>query len=82
MNNCRLQNVITLILQPLLVLVSAVAVLVFVWGIVEYLWKLRKGESTADGKLHMLWGLVGLFIIVGTFAIMNLIANTTRSLLP
>ncbi len=77
-----ISKVIAVVINPLLLLLGAVAGLVFVWGVVEYLWKLRNGESTNDGKNHMLWGLVGLFIIVAALAIMSMIWNTVRLLLP
>jgi len=73
---------VSVILNPIFILLAAVAILVFIYGIVEYLWKLRGGESTKEGKLHMLWGLVGLFVIMFAMAIMGIISNTVQGLLP
>ncbi len=77
-----LSRLIAYIVNPILILLASLAVLVFVWGIVQYLWKLRGGESTSDGKQHMLWGLVGLFIIVSTVKILSIISETVNGLLP
>ena len=77
-----LSRLIAYIVNPLLILLASLAVMVFVWGVVQYLWKLRGGESSSDGKQHMLWGLVGLFIIVSTMALLTIISNTVSGLLP
>jgi hypothetical protein len=75
-------KVSSIIINPLLALLAAVAVLIFIWGVVQYMWNLRKGESTKEGKEHMIWGLVGLFVIVSALAILNIIINTVQGLFP
>ena len=79
-----MQNIITqltqLIVNPALLLLSGFALLVFAWGIVEFLLALSQGEKgTNEGKQHMLWGVVGMFIILSAFAIYNLISSTVSS---
>jgi hypothetical protein len=65
------------IVNPILGLIFAAGLLVFVWGIVEYIWGLStKGENKNEGKQHMLWGLVGMFIMVAAYAILKVIVNT------
>ncbi len=65
------------IINPLLLLLFSVGLLVFVWGIVEFLWGLSQDtEHKEQGKQHMLWGLVGMFVMASAFAIIKLIANT------
>ncbi len=73
---------IAVILNPILYLMTAVAVLIFLWGIVQYFWELRKGGKSDDGKRHMAYGLVGLFIIVSTIGILTVISNTVKGLFP
>jgi uncharacterized membrane protein HdeD (DUF308 family) len=65
------------IIDPLLLLLSAVGLLVFVWGVVEFLWAFsNESETKEQGKKHMIYGLVGLFIIFTAAALINLVANT------
>jgi len=69
------------IVNPTLLLLSGIALLVFGWGIVEFLIALSQGEKgTNEGKAHMLWGVVGIFIIVTAFGIFNFLASTVASL--
>ena len=54
-----------------------VALLVFAWGVVEFLWGLSSGsENKEQGKQHMLWGIIGLVIMVGAYAIIQLVLGT------
>ena len=68
----------TQIIHPIIIFMMALAALVFIWGIVEFLQNQGGGEegAIASGKRHILWGLIGLLIMVGVFGIMRLIVNT------
>ena len=70
------------ILNPLLALILAASVVVFIYGVFEYLQKLRKGENASDGQEHMKWGLIGLFVASCAMAIMTIIVNTVNALFP
>ncbi len=71
------------ILNPLIWLLFAVALVVFLWGVVEFLRERDANSQKAnDGKQHLLWGLVGMFIMVSAFAIMNLIKSIIGSNIP
>jgi len=71
------------IINPLLALIFGAGLLVFTWGLVQYLYALNvKGEQDQDGKKHMLWGIVGMFIMAAAFTIIRIIANTINAPLP
>jgi hypothetical protein len=66
------------VINPLLLLLFSVGMLVFVWGFIEFLWGLNQDTSDkkTEGKWHMLWGVVGMFIMVAAYAIVQLIGTT------
>lgn len=66
------------IINPLIALIFGAGVLVFIWGLVEYLYGLNvKGDAKSDtGKKHMLYGLLGMFIMIAVFGIIRIIAAT------
>ncbi len=68
----------TQIINPVIIFMMALAILIFIWGIIEFLMSQGGGEekAIASGKQHIVWGLVGLVIMVGVFGIMRLIINT------
>ncbi len=68
---------IRVIVNPILALVFGAALLVFIWGIIEYLYALNvKGETSEEGRKHMLWGIIGMFIMAVSYTIITIIANT------
>lgn len=66
------------IINPIILLLMSVAFLVFVWGMVQFLSNQGSGEekSIGEGKKHMMWGLIGLFIMISVFGIMRLIVSS------
>ena len=64
------------IVNPLLELVFAEAVVVFVWGIVEMLMKGGDAEARTKGRNHMLGGVRGMGLMLSAWGIINLVANT------
>lgn len=60
------------IINPLIQLFFAVAFLVFLFGFIEFFFSGGSPEKTSTGKKHMLWGLVGLFIMISAVGILNL----------
>lgn len=71
-----LDKMITLIIDPALRVVFTLGLFLFLWGVVEFLYKLSKGEVSSEGKNHMIWGLVGMLIMVSVYGIIALIVNT------
>jgi hypothetical protein len=71
-----IRNILSQILNPVITLMVGVAVLYFLWGAFEFI---RNAESSAErkkGSLNMLWGALGLFIMVTAYGILNLILGT------
>lgn len=64
------------ILNPIIQLMTVVAVAYFLWGIVRYFLSKKQGEDTNQYSRHIVWGLLGLTIMLGVFGLMRLIAVT------
>ena len=72
-----LQNLISLagqIVQSLIPLLIAVALVVFFWGLVRYV--ISGGEDHAQGRNVMIAGLISLFVMVSVWGIIRLAQNT------
>jgi uncharacterized membrane protein HdeD (DUF308 family) len=63
------------IINPAILLIFAAGFFLFVYGIVQFIWKLDEGAQS-EGKKHMLWGIVGMFIMVSFYGIIGLIDET------
>ena len=71
-----LTDVNTLIVNPLIMLLFALALVFFLFGVFQFIANQENEEKKTAGKRHMLWGLVGLTIMFGVWGIMNMILKT------
>jgi hypothetical protein len=67
------------ILNPLISIAFVVAVVVFIWGIIQFINALNGGGDTKEGKSHMIWGIVGMTIMASTYGIITMIKSFTDS---
>ena len=66
----------TFIIRPTMEMLFAAAILLFVWGLVQFLWSLDEGGEQATGKAHMFWGIIGIFIMVSIWGILSIVTAT------
>lgn len=66
----------SMIINPLILFLFALAVVYFLYGVLEFLMNQENQEKKTTGKSHMLWGVVGITIMIGVWAIMGMIINT------
>lgn len=64
------------ILNPLIYMGLAVTLVLFLYGVFEFITNAESEEGRTQGRSHMIYGLIGLFIFVSVFGIMRLIGNT------
>ena len=66
----------TAIIYPLMTLITAIALILFLWGVFQYVSNAGSEDGRVQGKRHMLFGIIGLFIIVTALAILEIAAGT------
>lgn len=64
------------ILNPFISLLFAVATLVFLWGAYKFLFFLQNDESRRTGGRAMLFGILGMVIMLGVKGIIAVIVGT------
>ena len=69
-------NVNRLIINPLIALLFALAVVFFLYGMLQFFINSTNDEKKTQGKRHMIWGVVGMTIMMGVFFILNLVLDT------
>ena len=70
------------ILFPLILLMMGVALLVFLWGMFQFVANATSEQGREDGKQHMLWGIIGLLIMLSAYAILNIATSTFGISIP
>lgn len=58
----------------------ALAFIVFLWGVTEFLFAQENEEKKTTGKRHMLWGLVGLFIMFAVNGLIEILVQFVANL--
>lgn len=71
-----MQSISRVIINPLIFLLFALAVVYFLYGLARYLLSPDNEEIKNTNKQHMFWGIFGMFIMVAVFGILNLVLNT------
>jgi hypothetical protein len=69
-------NILKNIVNPIIALMVAVAVIVFLWGAFQFVRNAESPEERQKGGMTMLWGVIGLFIMASAYGILNLIIGT------
>ncbi len=69
-------NIVRGLVDQLIPLALAVALLVFFWGLIRYIWSAGDAEGKANGQKIMTAGIIGLFLMVSIWGIVGIIANT------
>ena len=77
----QLSNVTSLIqsvrniVDILIPLVAALALLYFFWGLAKFILASGDEEARANGKHIMIWGIVALFVIVSVWGLVRYIGD-------
>ncbi|OGZ32651.1 MAG: hypothetical protein A3H02_01130 [Candidatus Niyogibacteria bacterium RIFCSPLOWO2_12_FULL_41_13] len=66
------------IISPLIGLMFILGTVVFLWGMVEFVFASGSGDEDKikSGKKHIVWGIIALFAMVGMFAIVEALRAT------
>ncbi len=80
--NSLLNNIITFVLNPIVVLMFVVAIVVFFWGIVQFIGNSNTDDGREKGKKNILWGVVGIFIMISVYSIIKLILHSVGVSVP
>jgi hypothetical protein len=60
-------------------ILTALAVIFIVWQVVIYLIKGAGEEGRTKAGMNILWGIVGLFVIVSIWGLVSILTNTFRT---
>lgn len=63
------------ILNPLIYLLFGIAMIVFIWGLVRFIAHGGEEDARTTAKRHILYGLLGMFIMFSAFALVRLITG-------
>lgn len=59
----------------LVILLVGVAVLIFMWGVIKFVAAAGDEEKRKEGKTFMLWGIIGIFVLVSVWALVRVLTG-------
>ncbi|MDO8522160.1 MAG: hypothetical protein Q7S08_02645 [bacterium] len=64
------------ILNGVIFLFITIAIVVFFWGLIQYLANIGGEDAAKKGIQLMIWGIIALFVMVSVWGIIRLLQNT------
>ncbi len=75
-----LSRVIDQAVNPFLLFLFAIAIAIFLWGIFGFILNADNEDKRAEGKQHLIWGIIGLFIMFGVWGVIRIIQATIAAM--
>ncbi len=64
------------ILYPVILLLTGIAFLVFLYGCLIYITHAENSSAREQGRSHIIYSLIGMFVMLVAYAILTIAANT------
>ncbi len=75
-----LNRLVVHIVNPAIKGLFVLALLFFLWGVVEFIRNSDSDDGRTKGKQHMFWGVIGMSIMVGVNTIIYIALGTLQSI--
>ncbi len=63
------------ILEPIVPFLIGLAVVIFIYGVLLFMFN-DGGEKREEGKQYMIWGIVGIFVMVSVWGLVAILTGT------
>lgn len=64
------------ILNPFIAFLMVLALVYFLYGLYKFIYKYDDETAKTEGKSHMIWGVVGMTIMVSVYGLINILKET------
>ena len=61
------------IINPIIAFFFVLSTVVFIWGVIEMIVSAENEEKRTAGKRHIIYGLIGLFIMIASGGLISII---------
>lgn len=74
--NTIIPKIIDNIVAPIISLLFIYTFFLFIWGVYNYLINGGDSKKRQDGGRHILWGIVGMAIMISVYGIIRFVADS------
>lgn len=71
-----LLSIVMSILNRVVIILIALAVVFFLYGVLKFIISAGEVEKRDEGKKMMVWGIVGLFVMISFWGFVRILSNT------
>lgn len=71
-----LEYVLDVLLDLVIPLIVSLGLISFLWGVLKFISSAGNEDKRKEGKQLMFWGIIGLFVMVSVWSIVELITGT------
>ncbi len=64
------------LIQSVVPFLFSLAIVAFIWGIIQFFLNPNNEEKRKNGKSYMIWGLITLFVMVSMWGLVSILTNT------
>jgi len=75
-------TLINTLAQPLIPIMVGIALLLFIWGVIQFIGSSGNAEKAQSGRQFMLWGVVALFVMVAVWGLVQFTRDTFKDVIP
>ena len=72
---CNVLKTIQGLLNVVMPILVTIGVIMFIWGVIEYVIG-KTEEAKKEGRDKMIYGIIGLFVIVSVWGLVSILQNT------
>ncbi len=72
----QLADSITGMITSIIPILSGAALLVFLWGIADFVRNAESSTGREEGKQRMVWGVVGLFVLLSLWGLVSFVGSS------
>ena len=69
-------KIVTSVFDPIILLISGLAVIYFLIGVLKYIQSTDNEEKRKEGITMMTYGIIGLFVMVAFWGLVTVLKNT------
>lgn len=73
------KNLMSLLKDRIIPLLFALATVIFIWGVIQYIIAGGSEDRAKNAKQIIVWGIIGLTVMVSAWAIVNILCGTLVS---
>lgn len=74
------KNITETFIDPIITLFYVLAFLYFFWGMALFVLNSNDQKKRQEGRDHMMWGVIGLFIVFSVWGILNFVDLSIEAL--